>query len=374
MPTDCDPETAVSLTVLQVVPELKVGGVERGTVEFATYLKQQGHNPIVVSAGGPLVATLESNQITHIQMNVAKKSISSLFSVKKLKNLMIQHQVDVVHARSRIPAWLCHFALQRIKQNKPGFVTTLHGLHSINRYSAIMAGSDAVIAVSNAAKNYLETNYSRYLKSSPIVIYRGIDPQFKYGYQSDTLWQEGFNAKLNNKQPGKTVLLPGRLSPLKGIEHLIPWLQSTEFDGYLLINATPGESNYSRKVDNLFAKHQLSDRLVWLGTERNMPALYAAVDLVVSVNNKPESFGRTVLEALSVGKPVVAFSHGGVVEVMQQLFPEGLVTAGDDAALTRRIDDFLNSPPKVKKHQLFTNQDMFEKTIRVYQKLIHSND
>ncbi len=359
-----------SLTVMQVVPELKVGGVERGTIEFAGYLQKQGHRPIVVSAGGPLVEQLSENNITHIELNVGKKSLSSLKSIKKLKNIMLDRHVDVVHARSRLPAWLCYWAIKRIKSKKPKFVTTLHGVHSVNRYSSIMARGDAVIAVSQTAQDYLIRNFKKQLGHEPELIYRGIDPQFSYGHVPDQSWLTGWQQKFGTNESIKTVLLPGRLSQLKGVEHLVRWLKSTKHDCKLLLTADYDESKYSHQVSQLFAQHGLSERVIWLGIERNMPNLYAAVDVVVSTNNKAESFGRTVLEALSIGKPVVAFSHGGVDEIMNALFPEGKVPVGNDVALAQCIDSFLSQKPVVKPHQLFTNRDMFEKTLAVYQRLL----
>jgi len=207
------------------------------------------------------------------------------------------------------------------------------------------------------------------------LIYRGIDEQFDYAQQVDPMWHKTFQQKLlgeaNIQQDFKKVLMPGRLSQIKGVEHLIIWLQSTSHNCKLLLTAQPNESNYSQKVLQLFDHHQLSDRIVWLGVERDMADLYASVDLVVSVNNKAESFGRTVLEALSVGTPVVAFAHGGVAEIMTELYPEGQVKAGDDVELAKRIDVFLTAPPKVNAHEKFTNQSMFENTMAVYQKLIN---
>lgn len=366
--------SVTSLTIMQVLPALKVGGVERGTIEFAIYLKQQGHKPIVVSSGGPLVGELEAHQITHITLNVSKKSFSSLLSIKKLHKLMVGHQVDVVHARSRLPAWLCFSAIKRIKRknNKasPGFVTTLHGLHSVNRYSSIMARGDAVIAVSETAARYLKQNFKAYLKAEPVLIYRGVDAQFSFGHQVSQTWLNDFNQKTNAEDGVKTVLMPGRLTQIKGVEHLISWLKSSDHAVKLLLTADAEESNYSRQVQQLFHQHHLSDRLVWLGIQRRMADLYASVDLVVSVNNKAESFGRTVLEALSVGTPVVAFAHGGVAEVMSELYPAGQVKAGDDEALAERIDAFLLAAPKVQKHAQFSNLTMFEKTTAVYQQLL----
>ncbi len=363
-----------ALTVMQLVPELKVGGVERGTIEFALYLRQQGHVPIVVSANGPLVAQLNTAQIQHIDLPVGKKSLQAYKLIKSLRRLFIEHQVDVVHARSRLPAWLAYLALQRIKPEvRPKFVTTLHGLHSISRYSSIMARGDAVIAVSNAAKDYLQKHFARYLRSSPVLIYRGVDEQFKYGHQVDPKWQAQFWQKTARDKGGKTVLMPGRLTTVKGVEHLIPWLASTSHSCKLLLTADKGESNYSQKVQLMLVQHDLADRVIWLGIERQMADLYAAVDLVVSVNNKPESFGRTVLEALTVGTPVVAFDQGGVAEILAAIFPQGRVTAGDELELADRIDAFLTAPPAVPEHAQFSNQSMFKSTLAVYHQLLQNN-
>lgn len=372
MSSEAHNKSAAQLTILQVLPALKVGGVERGTVEFAIYLKQQGYKPIIVSAGGALVAELNNHQITHLTMNVGKKSPISLLSVKKLQRVMLDWKVDIVHARSRLPAWLCYWAIKRIKHSaKPRFVTTLHGLHSVSRYSSIMARGDAVIAVSETAKSYLIKNFNDHFKfTSPELIYRGIDKQFDYGHQVDPDWLKVFRRNLPNGQAYKTVLMPGRLTQVKGVEHLILWLKSTTNYCKLVLTAEAKESSYSQKIQALFEHHQLSDRIVWLGVERAMADLYASVDLVVSVNKKAESFGRAVLEALSVGTPVVAFAHGGVAEIMTELYPEGQVKAGDEVELAKRIDAFLIEPPKVQAHNKFTNRSMFEKTTAVYKKLV----
>ncbi len=359
------------LTILQVLPALKVGGVERGTVEFAVYLKKQGHNPIVISSGGTLVDELETHEITHIQLNVGKKSVSTLLLINKLKQIMLDLKVDVVHARSRLPAWMCHWAIKSMKAaQKPHFVTTLHGLHSVSRYSSIMARGDAVIAVSKTAEEYLYKYFNKYLKSRPHMIYRGIDPQFSHTHEVGLSWQRDFKQKLPSDQSYKTVLMPGRLSRVKGVENLISWLKSTTHNCKLLLTAQQNESTYSQNINNILTANQVSDRVVWLGIERNMVDLYASVDLVVSVNNKAESFGRTVLEALSVGTPVVAFAHGGVAEIMSELYPLGCVEYGNNKELAKKIDAFIMKAPEVLPHRKFSNQSMFEKTVDVYQKLL----
>lgn len=359
-----------ALTIMQVLPQLKVGGVERGTIEFAHYLKQHGHRPLVVSAGGPLVADLARHDITHISLEVGKKSLTTLRAVKRLRQLMVEQRVDVVHARSRLPAWLCQRALRRMVAPKPAFVTTLHGLHSVNRYSSIMARGDRVIAVSETALGYLQQHFKKYLKHPPALIFRGVDAQFRHAQPPAESWLRQWQAQHPNAIQAKKVLLPGRLTAVKGVKHLVHWLKHTEHDVRLLLTADPDQSNHSKKIQQLFDAQQLSDRVVWLGLERDMPSLYALADVVVSVNEKPESFGRTVLEALTVGTPVVGFAHGGVAEILQTLFPEGQVAPGNVTDLASRINAFLQDPPSVSPHGLFTNQSMFEQTLALYQNLL----
>lgn len=366
-------ESESPIKVMQVVPALNVGGVERGTVEFAQYLKQQGHQSIVVSAGGTMVKTLEQAGVQHITLNVNKKSLSSLFSVNKLRHLMNEHDVDVVHARSRIPAWLSYFALKKLPSKRPHFVTTLHGLHSVSKYSAIMASGDQVIAVSDAAKEYLQSNFSDYLKHEPVVIPRGIDEQFSYGHKPNKEWLTAFNKQFPQLLNSKKVLLPGRLTRVKGVENLLHWLKNSDVSHQLLLTASPDESKYSRKIHQMLEHNGVSERVVWLGLQTDMPNLYAAVDVVVSSNNKPESFGRTVLEAISVGTPVVGFASGGVKEVLKNTFPEGIVEDQNTEQLASVIDQFLVNRPSVKPHNLYSNQNMFEKTLAVYRGVMDAN-
>jgi len=357
------------LTIMQVLPRLHVGGVERGTIEFSIYLKQQGHIPIVVSNGGSMVEILEHHGIKHIRLNVEKKSLATLSSISKIKQIMLENAVDVVHARSRVPAWLCYLALKNVS-NRPCFITTLHGLHSISKYSSVMARGDRVIAVSEVAKDYLKQHFKTYLKQQPVVIYRGIDPQFQYGRQASKQWQQNITSQYKCFNQWKKVLLPGRLSPVKGVENLLQWLKCSQSNVRLLLTANPNESKYSQKINKTLVENGLVEKVVWLGVVRNMPDLYASVDLVVSTNKKPESFGRTVLEALSVGKPVVAYDHGGVSEVMNQLYPQGLVPNNHVTDLSDKISQFLQQAPIVKPHNSFKNETMFDQTLALYDETV----
>lgn len=361
------------LRVLQILPALHVGGVERGTIEWAMELKRRGHEPIVVSAGGHGESVLSMHGVQHVTMAVGKKTLTAFLLINKLRCLFQELKVDLVHARSRLPAWLSYWAIKKMNK-KPAFVTTLHGLHTVSPYAAVMAKGDQVIAVSQTAKNYLKHHFKTCLKSEPVVVYRGIDSSdFPYGFSPSQQWLEQKENAFPDILDCQKVLLPGRLSEIKGAMGLMPWLKTAGEKVVLMVNAEPEDSAFSRQFHTALVKADISNQVIWLGVERDMKQLYAWVDLVLSVNRKPESFGRTVLEALSIGCPVVAFDHGGVSEIMAKLFPEGLVPVNDWQNMRLKIEKYLQSSPTVQPHQSFTNQMQFDQTMDVYQRVLSQN-
>lgn len=360
-----------SLRVLQVLPNLEVGGVERGTVDWAVALQQSGHQAAVISAGGRLVETLRQHEVQHFELPVGKKSLKSLFLISRLRQLFNQWQPQIVHARSRLPAWLCHWAINKMSHPRPRFVTTLHGLHTVSPYASIMARGERVIAVSQTAKRYLEQHFSKHLQVPPTVIYRGIDVlDFPHGHRVESCWKAELLQRFPNLKAKKKVLLPGRLRAIKGAMEVLPWLQKAAQDVALLLNGSPQEGSFAIKLQRQAERIGVADKLIWLGYEADMKQLFAFVDLVISVNKKPESFGRTVLEALTIGTPVVAFDKGGVAEVMRALWPQGLVADGDLSALAEKIDAFLQHRVRVPAHQQFSSRQTHAKTMQVYQELL----
>lgn len=364
--------TSKPLRVLQILPRLDVGGVERGTLEWAHALQQMGHLPLVVSGGGPGADWLQQHGIQHIELPVGKKRLSSIRLIAQLRCLFSHHEVDLVHARSRLPAWLSHWAIKNMP-NTPAFVTTLHGLHTVSPYAAIMAKGDAVIAVSETAAAYLTDHFAKHLKSQPVVIYRGIDEaEFPYQAKAKPEWLQNFTSQFPDSNRWFKVLLPGRMTAIKGGLGLLDWLSACSNATVLIVNGKPQDSGYTRTFHQSAIKKGVADRVIWLGVERDMTSLYAFADVVLSVNKKPESFGRTVLEALTVGRPVVAYDHGGVSEIMRALFPQGLVPVNDLAALTDKLKSFQESPPVVPRHDQFKLSQQFEQTMALYQKVLAS--
>jgi len=173
------------LTVLQTLPALNSGGVERGTLEIARALVAAGHRSIVVSNGGRLVDQLVREGSEHITLPVHKKSLFSLFQVRPFRRLLTDINPDIVHARSRVPAWIAWLALRKMDlATRPRFITTVHGLYSVSPYSAIMTKGERVIVVSETVRNYVLKNYPSCPPERIQLIYRGVDEaEFSYGYQ-----------------------------------------------------------------------------------------------------------------------------------------------------------------------------------------------
>lgn len=352
------------------------GGVERGTLEVARYLAECGYRSMVVSAGGRLVADLQQAGVEHITLPVGHKSpVQALHNRQQLKKLIRDIQPHIVHARSRLPAWLAWSVLRGLEPGRPAFVTTVHGLYSVKRYSSIMARGDRVIAVSRTAADYVKQHYRQYLRCEPDVIYRGIDPQeFPYGHRPDVLWLDAWYRAHHQLVGVKTVLLPGRLSRLKGARDLTGWLQETTNNVRLVLTATPDDDLDTARLFHHFAEHDVAHKVVWVGLQRNMANVYAAVDVVLNLSQKPESFGRTVAEALAVGTPVVAYDHGGVGEILHAVYPAGCVPPRNIAKLAEVLERVLDNPPPVPDRQPFLLSDMLNQVRGVYEQLMAGTD
>jgi glycosyltransferase involved in cell wall biosynthesis len=354
------------LVVAQLIPELNNGGVERGTIEVANYLAENNFVSIVISAGGRLLNKLNPNVI-HIHLEIGKKSVFVFNLIKPLRKLITQHNISIVHARSRLPAWIAYKAISRMKGNKPSFITTIHGLYSVKRYSSIMARADHVIAVSETAKNYVIDNYSQFLKGTLSLIYRGIDPkEFPYNFKPSTEWLEDWNIKHPKLANKKIVLLPGRLTSLKGAKDLLFWLKNISDDSKLVLTSDINSNEYSLQLYSFFKQHNVTNKIEWIGIQSSMAEVYAISDLVISSSKRPESFGRTVLEALAIGTPVVAYNHGGVGEILDALYPAGKVASGDYKMLSDSINNHLQKAASIPNNNPFLLSTMLEKTLNVY--------
>lgn len=364
------------LTVLQMLPALETGGVERGTLEVAQALVQYGHRSLVMSAGGQLVARLTGQGSEHFAWPIDRKSLFTLRKVRPLRRFLRDNAVDVVHARSRMPAWVAWRALRGMRATqRPRFLTTVHGLYSVNAYSAVMTRGDRVVAVSDAARRYLERNYPRLDGNRIVTIYRGVDPEiFPFGYRPPGSWLERWYNEHPYLIDRYVLTLPGRLTPRKGHETFVRLVAALVKRGHPVYGLIVGGADtrhraFTERLYQLIETHNMRDRITTTGHRMDIRNIYAVSNLVLSLSRKPESFGRTVLEALSLGVQVVGYDHGGVGDLLSELFPPGRVQPGDYEGLIDRCETLIRNPSEVSSDQPFVLQRMLDETLALYQSL-----
>jgi glycosyltransferase involved in cell wall biosynthesis len=369
------------LTVVQLLPALESGGVERSTIEIADALVRAGHRALVVSAGGRLLPALEATGAKHVVLDIGRKSLLTLRHAGALRQFFAREKVDIVHARSRLPAWLARIALRRMPADaRPHFVTTVHGLNSPSSYSAVMASGERVVCVSQAVRDYVLRHYPRTDPGRLRVIERGIDPaQFPRAPRSDSCaraWAAGLHPQLGGDGP--LLLLPGRGTRLKGHAdalRLLAGLRSDGLDARLWLPGArdPARVAYAAELEALAVQLRIADALAITPPTAAIARAYAASDLVLQLSRKPEAFGRTVLEALSVGRPVLGWEHGGVGELLRRWQPRGAVAPFDEAALLRSARTALARGHGPAVTMPDTLRAMQEATLAVYDELVRNH-
>lgn len=329
------------LTVVQLLPALDAGGVERSTLEIADALVRAGHRAIVASAGGRLVPALEALGATHVALDIGRKSPLALRHVPALRRLFAAQRADIVHARSRLPAWLARFAL---RGGGPRFVTTVHGLNSPSRYSAVMASGERVVCVSETVRAHVLRHYPRVDPARLRVIPRGIDPaRFPRAPLPDRAARAGVAARHPQLGgDGPLLLMPGRGTRLKGHADalaLLARLRAQGSDARLWMPGArdPARMRYLAELEAAAHALGVAGAVAITPPVDDMPRAYAACDLVLQLSRKPEAFGRTVLEAVASGRAVAGWDHGGVGEQLAQWWPQGRVAPFDAAALADNV-------------------------------------
>lgn len=364
------------LTVLQVLPALESGGVERGTLEIADALVGHGHRALVMSGGGRLVAPLEGAGAKHFTWPVGVKSFRTLLLVRKLQRLLTEEKVDIVHVRSRVPAWIVWLAWRGMNPStRPRLVTTVHGLYSPNRYSGIMTRGERVIAVSNTVRDYILGEYPETVPWRIEVIHRGVDGErYPYGWKPDAIWQEAFFTQFPDAAGKQLLTLPGRITRLKGHEHFIELIarlkrRGLPVHGLIVGGASASKQRYLQKLHYRVRSSGLQSDISFTGQRDDLKNILAISRLVLSLSTQPESFGRTTLEALRLGVPTAGFDHGGVGEILRAVYPAGLLPMDrlDDAC--QRISQLIQHAEPVPAGDFFPLSAMVDRTLALYAQL-----
>lgn len=340
-------------TVLQVLPSLETGGVERGTVEMTQAIVAAGGIALVASEGGRLVAAVERAGGRHIRLPLANKNPATIWlNAGRLGHLVRTEGVGIIHARSRAPAWSALLAARRTGVR---FVTTYHGVYNEGvpgkrRYNAVMAKGDRVIAISRFVAALLVARHG--VEPSRVrTIPRGVDPALfdparvtaPQIAQLATAWRVPDGAPV--------VMLPARLTRWKGAAVLIDAVaRLARTDACcVLVGATQGRERFARQLQAQAQALGMAGRLRMAGHCDDMPAALALADVVVSASLDPEGFGRAVIEAQAMARPVIATDHGGAAETVEHGVTGWRVPPGDADALAAALDHALAMQPDERR-------------------------
>ena len=361
------------LTVVQLLPQLDVGGVERGTLQIAQALSAAGHRAIVVSAGGRLVPELMACGAEHVRLAVGEKRLASLRHIGALRDYLRANQVDVVHARSRLPAWLGRLALRGLDAaTRPAWVTTVHGPYSVNPYSRIMVSGQRVIAISDFIRSYITRNYPHVDGARIVVIPRGVDrADYCYDFQPAATWLAAWHAEHPALADRALLVLPARLTRWKGQLDFIEVIallrkRGLAVHGLIAGAAHPRKHAFESELRARVAALDLGADVSFLGQRSDLRELLSIASIACSLTTEPEAFGRTTIEALSVGTPVVGYDYGGTGEILRGLYPQGLVNKGDITGAAARIAALLAAPQPVPREHPYSVEALQRATLAVY--------
>ena len=340
------------LKVLQVIPKLGYGGAETGCYDLAHYLPENNCSSYIVTSGGELLKFIDRKKVKVIKLPVhSKNPFLMLFNSIALIFIILLNNISIVHARSRAPAWSCLFAT-KITRRK--FVTTFHGTYNFKNsikkfYNSVMVRSDLIIAGSNFIFSHINQNYPKYLdlKKKFLVIFRGINVDY---FDSSTTLDSEENRLISDWEVDKNkkiILMPGRLTAWKGQETFIEALNLVNkelgYDSFnaVILGSDQGRDIYTKKIKRLAEQYRLTSQLKFIEHCKNMPLAYKISDIVVSASVEPEAFGRVVVEAQSMEKPIIASDIGGSNETIIDNVTGFLFQSGNAEALSKKIVEVL---------------------------------
>jgi len=369
------------LTILQILPALNAGGVERGTLEIGKYLVEKGHRSLVMSAGGRMLDQLLAEGSEHFTWPIGRKNPWTLRLIWQLRRFLITQKVDVLHLRSRMPAWVGYLAWKGMDPaHRPRLVTTVHGPYTVNAYSAVMTKGELVIAISEFIRSYILRNYPAVAARDIRLIHRGVDStQFPYGYQPSSSWLSTWQQQYPQLAGHKVLTLPARLTRWKGQEDFVRLVAKLKqrgiaVHGLLVGEAHPRKQKFLLELRQLVTALGIENDITFVGHRSDLREIMAVSDIVYSLSLEPEAFGRTTLEALSLGRPVIAYDHGGAGEQLAAIFPQGCVPVADLDALETATCTFLQHTPHVPPQHDFSLEAMKQKTLAVYTELFDMHE
>ena len=371
------------INIMQVLPHLNSGGLVSGAVEVAKELTTSNFKSLVVSSGGYKENEVLRNNSILEKLPVHSKNIFTILKNKnKLVDLAIKHKIHLIHARSRAPAWSAYFAAKAL--NVP-FVTTFHGTYGTEnffkkKYNSIMLRGNAIIAISKFIKHHIQDEYG--VTKNLYVIPRGVNTNiFSPKCVSEARLINAAKT-INIEGNDQIILLPGRLTSWKGHKLAIKAISKIKIQNFKLvfIGDLQGRVKYKNDLIDLATSLKVANKVIFINHTRDLPSYLMLSDLVLSCSTKPEAFGRTVLEAQAMGKPVIAFKHGGSVELIDENENGTLCKVADINDLAINIEKVLQLSAYKRRalskksisnvNKKYLTKFMCQKTLNLYIKLI----
>ncbi|MBQ9731591.1 MAG: glycosyltransferase family 4 protein [Alphaproteobacteria bacterium] len=371
--------------VLQVLPELEMGGVELGTIEIASELQKQGIKNFVASQGGRLTADLAKMKVKHFSLPLKTKNIFKMRkNANELAKLIKDNGINIVHARSRAPAWSAYWAAKKAGVH---YMTTFHGTYGLGPwgikkiYNKVMTLGERVIVISNHIKNHVLQHY-KVDENKLRLVHRCVDVE---KFSPDLVSQERIikATKEYHLPEDKPVLtLIGRITRWKGQHLLVEALSKMKNKNYYCVIAgdDQGRVNYVDEIKELATKYRLKNRVGFYGKVLDPQALMQASTVVLSTAIEPEAFGRISVEGQAMGKIVIASDIGGSLDTITDGVTGKLFKSGNAISLANALDWSLKLSEEEKKKianaakknakDNFTKQIMCDKTIAVYRELV----
>ena len=339
--------------VLQVIPRLGYGGAETGCYDIAHYLPEKNCKSYIITSGGPLIKYIKKEKVKIFILPVQSKNPAlMIFNSFVITLIVLIYNINIVHARSRAPAWSCYWSCFFTRRK---FVTTFHGTYNYSNsykkfYNSIMVKSNLIIGGSNFIFEHINANYSEYLdpKNKLMVIFRGINLEY---YNPDNISENKINKlkKLWKVRDDRVkILLPGRLTNWKGQEKFIEALNiliedynTDNFQAFIL-GSDQGRNVYSKKLRDLVQRYNLNQKIFFIEHCNEMPTAYSIVDIVVSSSIEPEAFGRIAVEAQAMRKPIVASNLGGSKETILDKKSGYLYNFNDPRELAKTLNSIMH--------------------------------
>ena len=379
------------LNILQVIPKLGYGGAETGCYDLAHYLAEKDCGSYIATSGGELLKFVKRTRVGVIKLPVQSKNPILIFlNIIFLSIFIILKKINIVHARSRAPAWSCYFACMITRRI---FVTTFHGTYNFNSklkkfYNSIMLRSKLTIAGSNFIFGHINENYNEYLKKEKKLrgIFRGINIDYFNQKNISILKQENLKREWELHLNKFTILMPGRLTPWKGQEKFIEALNIliedynvTNFQA-IILGSDQGRKVYSKKLHSLAERYSLTKKIKFINHCREMPLAYSLSDVVVSASIEPEAFGRVAVESQAMGKPIIASNIGGSKETILNKKSGFLYKYDDPRELAKNLNTVIQLSQEELKlmgnegrkniSKKFDVEVMCDSNLREYKKLL----